>query len=455
MPDVIPAVDSVTGAFGPLVRNRLQADMQSAINTGVTDVIAGMPDVQQAVADKLAPLTTDTAVRALVTSASTTRTALDKRYKKRFSIDLGDYLTEGSTGVNDNAAVQAAVNDALAATDPINVEHPVFNNLVPTIWVPLGTFAIDNIIVNGSIKFLGVGGGIYAASVFSQRIAGQSMIYLGPDTDNTSNATVFENITFKSQSGTSDSNVAQVKTMPNIGSNSVYFRNCWFKTPERYAIWMTQGDDIQITGCTFDVSAFNAIKLGSSTGQVSNCRITNCTFFNIAVNAIEALNVRGLSVVGNSIYAGGAQSTFFTTFTTGTARGVTFTGNTIKDCNVGFFLSAGAGNLVRGITITGNTFDNIGSCLFDIEGGQTLTGLVFAHNQSINDAPFSAGAAFAAPGSGVTASIITENSLIAAGSTPRVFNMPDARTMGNRFTNNVGSGFAVNNNFANPAANGA
>jgi hypothetical protein len=365
------------------------------------------------------------------------------------SFNPKDYGAVGNGTVDDTAAIRATYTAALAATDPINVEKPVYDGLTPTVYVPLGTYVIDTITIAGTVNTFGVGGGIYAASVFLQRSAGQSMLILAADTDGSSNASVFENMTFKSASGTSDPTVAQVKTAPAIGSNSVYFRNCWFKTPETNAVWMTQGDDIQFIDCTFDVVPFTAIKLGDNpnTRSVSNVVVSGCTFFNIGVNAIEASLVNGLTIGNNKAYnADGYTNSVFLLVTSGQL--ISSANNTIS--NFAYVTKVFNGQVMRFSDVSYNT----ATCPYYFGGGGIIYGVTIV-GTTIHGKNAWAHGAFYAEGTGLQVSTISKNSIMPGGTTSLMFDMSDSRVTGNVFNENSSFRFSGNNNFANAAANGA
>jgi hypothetical protein len=248
--------------------------------------------------------------------------------------------------------------------------------------------------------------------------------------------------------------VAQIVTDSGITSNSVYFRNCWFKSPERYAIWLTQGDDIQVTGCTFDVSAYHSIRLGNATNVVTNMRVTNNTFYGITLRHIEVWNVRGLIVANNNAYApGGASTTFIDIYSGGPvlARDITVTGNVVK----GLYGFAALSTVTHTFTATGNTLVDVDGYLLTLTGGGVLYHLVFTGNTAVSTVAYAAGAAFSGPGCGLQVAVISQNSILAGATTALMFDMSDARVTDNRLTHNQGLRFTANNNFANPGANAA
>lgn len=214
--------------------------------------------------------------RILVTTAPTN---VGKRYKRVIAdgiLHLGWYgnLVEG--GTNDITTIlQAAVNDAVNVANPgVLGPYKPYSGNPGTVLIPAGDFEIRAAItINGSIRIKGQSGGTYSGSRLIQKTDGISIFLLGGDTDgpplgsendpnNGSNSTIIEDLMFKSGSATYTPNVAQIQTRSGIASNSVYIRNCWFQTPEYNAIWLTQADDVQISGCTFDIAAFDGIRLG-------------------------------------------------------------------------------------------------------------------------------------------------------------------------------------------------
>lgn len=363
----------------------------------------------------------------------------------------------GNGVADDTAAVQAAVNVAIASNTS-STEKPPYTGNNGTVFFPLGTYSVNEIQVPGTIHFLGAGGGTIGNSTLLQRTSGQAIVRLKKYSDALIiNSTKFENMSFKSESAAAGVDIAQIVADTNIFCYSVYIRNCWFKSPERYAIFLPQGDDIQISGCTFDVSGLNAIKFGVlfANNYVMNSSITDNTFYQIAVNHIEMLNARGITISGNRAYTHGTamtSSVFLTTYGALSARSIAVTGNSLYRVNGLAELST----TTKTISFTGNVINEAGGYLLSLRGGGIIYGLVFTGNaaESAVGVPYSS-APFTGVGCGLQQSIIAHNSITAGATNTRLFDLPDARVTGNIINNNVSLRFTSNNNFAVPANNGA
>jgi hypothetical protein len=103
-------VDSETFLLSDPVRAAWRADQVDLFTAAVSDAVAGMPDVAQAVVDKLTPLTSDTAVAPLLDSATAFRQKLDGRYLVTAPAPSGD-----TTGATDQAALQPLITAAQAS----------------------------------------------------------------------------------------------------------------------------------------------------------------------------------------------------------------------------------------------------------------------------------------------------------------------------------------------------
>lgn len=408
----------------------------------------------KATADAAQPAATlDAAVAGDVAdSGSNTRAALAKALVPVTNVREFGAVGDGVT--NDTAAVQAAITYALTATNPANGEVPPHTGVSPTVFFPLGTYKVGELQIPGTVRLLGEGGGTYANATLLQSADGQSIVRLKADTDGSSNSTVFENLTFKSASATSSATVAQVITDTGIASNSVYFHNCWFKTPETYAIWMTQGDDIKIDHCTFDVAAYHAIRFGSGAGNVvSNAEVSNCTFYDVAATHIMLDNVSGVCIDGNRMNGNNNTTAIFidapSTGATAIAT-VTVTGNQAN--SLGGF--AKVPTLAGGVTISGNAIRDASEYVVALAGGGVLYGFVFTGNVVYNPGP-STYSPIIGTGCGLQGSIISGNSFINAGvAQALVIEDNDARVIDNHLAGNAKVGFTAFHNLATPASNG-
>jgi hypothetical protein len=97
---------------GP-VRDAWRADEQDLFSQGVQDAISGMPDIVTAVTQKVATLTSDSAVSGLFTGSSTARASLPVRYLAGAGID--------PTGASDSSAAVQAMLTASADGDTLMV----------------------------------------------------------------------------------------------------------------------------------------------------------------------------------------------------------------------------------------------------------------------------------------------------------------------------------------------
>ena len=430
--------------------------------------VQGLPGISSALPDS--------AVASYLTSESQSRVALEKVTEAVFTPQMFGAIGDGVA--NDTVAVQAAVDAALAATNPVNwfAGHAYVAGQTSRVHFPMGTYSVNEIQVNGTVKLTGVGGYIYTASVIRQRSAGQNIFLFGSDTDGQTNSTVIEDLTFKSGSGTSDPNVAQLKTTLDVKyASSFYIRNCWFMTPERYAIWFTQGGDIEIEGCTFDVAGFGMIKLGISglgpdglVHRVEASRINNNTFAMATNSCIELSNATGITITGNRLINSAGSTPTTAVFinanndSIGAAASVArfaATGNTVERV-YGFASLTATGTLTdaQAAVITGNFIHNAYGHILRIVGTGIYYGLNFTGNtvKSASDS-FAEGSAFSAISTGVQASVISHNSVMAGATTPLLFDISKGSlaVSNNIFNSNVSINFTANNNFNSPSTNGA
>jgi hypothetical protein len=382
----------------------------------------------------------------------------------------GDGFGGVNYGTDDTQAIQAAINFASQSANP-GVYGIVsgFNSRNSIVYVPFGTYSVTNTInVPGMVTLQGETGISYSGSIIGQQTGGISLFNLTPDTDGVSNGCGFRNLLMRmspTSAPVGDQNVAAITCTPNISSNSIYIKDCFFQVSPGncYSIFLERGDDIQISGCTFDVGSF-AIKLGSAINaahnfgdSVTNCTIQNNTLFAISNRAIQLVNVSNINIIGNRLY--GTAQAFGIDINSDTvkATNINIVGNTFEQGVNGIWINSNA----KKINITSNIFTKCTDAVVRLAGGSIVTNLIIqSNNISGNFLPisgqFNSGGAIDGNGCGMTNSIIKDNIIQGnengTNSTVAI-NFPDTRTTGNNIKENIIYGFSGPNVIANPAQN--
>lgn len=337
------------------------------------------------------------------------------RYKRIIDgpISIRWFGAKGDGSNFDSApAIQSAINFATEFQDPARdgAFSSKWKGRDLTVYIPQGIYKINKTIhISGTIRLQGSAGGAYAGSQLIQGVPGISIISLDAGTDKVSNATVIEDIIFKSGSAKQSPNVAQIIIGTSNG-NSNYIRNCWFQTPENLAIWITKGGDIQISGCTFDVSPFHAIAIGKpGIPPTIDISITDNTFFEVALDVIRLYSAKGVTVSGNRI-SNSNNSSHATTFINGSGADIitslAVTGNEYTNvrnfihlpinlfgCSIssntgyksdGYFLKVSQPGVIYGASIIGNSiYSNAtdkSNKLIDIGANSGMQGSVIVGN---------------------------------------------------------------------------
>lgn len=362
-----------------------------------------------------------------------------------------DFGAKGDGSTDDTAAVQNAVNAALNDSTPNDVENPQYTGGTPVVYFPKGTYSVAQINIPGALVLRGCGGGIYASSTLRQRNEGAHIISFTADTDGNSNCSVVEDLTFKSGSASS-ALVAQIKCDAPQG-NSMYYRRCWFKTPERYGIWQTRGNDVVVEDCTFDVAPFHGIRFGSDGVGVTDSRIINNTFFHVALNCVELYNASRIVIEGNNV-AGQVNPVLNSSCFVNclAASDIAIATNTVYGSSR-FMLIDGNQGCVS-FAVTGNICTAVETSILEVTGTGVVYQFVMTGNKFQSTSSFTSGQAFAAPNAALENAVIAMNSIIAGAATTRLFNMPDARTTLNVMGPNAPLRFQTNNNFQDLAGNG-
>jgi Pectate lyase superfamily protein len=373
-------------------------------------------------------------------------------------------------GTDNTDPIQAAFNYAASASDPgVYGIANGFNGANAVVYFPYGSYAISRqITLSGQIEVRGEGGKSYSGSVISQQTKSESIFVLTPDSDNSANGCGFTDL-FLRMNGVGG--VACIKTQNNISNNSIYIRNCFFQlssaTGACFGIELSRGDDIQISGCTFDTGSYG-IRLGSPTNPadtpfgntVQNCTVENCTFFGLSTKCMHLVNVSNINITSNRFYANGTTSYTMAIDISSEntkAENINIIGNTIERAVMGVVIT----NIAKKVNITSNIFTKCTDAAIRLSGGTIMNDLIIQSNQiSGNFLPisgqFNSGGAIDGNGCGMTHSIIKDNIIQGnengTNSTVAI-NFPDPRTTGNNIKENIIYGFSGPNIIANPAQN--
>jgi hypothetical protein len=382
-------------------------------------------------------------------------------------------------GADDTQPIQAAINWAAQAANPgLYGIVSGYNNHSSVCYFPFGEYVVlDEITIPGTVNLKGEGGGSYTGSVINQGTKNKSLFVLTNDTDGGSSAGHFEDLFLRIGGSTNTAETSAITAQPNKSNNSIYIRNCFFQVTADFAtcIDFPRGDDIQISGCTFDTGR-RCLKLGSVANAsytfgttVANCTIQNCTFFGMVDSFMRLINVENLNIVGNRMYGGRSFNSpvgtpvgidmFNADLTnpTDNIKNVNIVGNTIAECGIAIQIPT----LARKVTIHSNIFTKISKRAISIEGGNTVDSISIQSNQiSGNFVPvsgaISAGGAINGGGCGMINSIIKDNIIQGnenGTNSTIAINFPDTRTTGNNIKENIIYGFSGPNVIANPAQN--
>jgi hypothetical protein len=253
----------------------------------------------------------------------------------------------------------------------------------------------------------------------------------------------FEDLTVLSNTGGTGSLIHVVRGGSGSTCNSQRYSNLVLGTPQAQALNIEAGDDIMARDCLVDVSATNAVSLGTATAAdaVSNATFSGWRFYSVATRCFLLYNVQGLQISAPSVYPNGAGRTTY--FIDGynslpyQIKNVSVHGGVLKnvDCIakltsvngfsmvglVGESIGAGAGATLSGVELTGAGNTNVTiadctlSCSFDtkhVYDDSNATGGVAAVNIQGNTFINSGGGAGQALVCGNSTGIIANNSFI-------------------------------------------
>lgn len=330
------------------------------------------------------------------------------------------------------ARIQAAVNYAV-------VSNIVDNARPCTVFLPHGTYEIDDEIeITGAVAIVGDGAPMSISGARIIQTVRDKSVFVVRDATNA--AVYFDRILLKDASGAGNYTTGLFKADSAVSSgNSFYFRDCWFSTPPGYAINIDcQSDDLQIHGCTFDVTAKKFIKLGSATKALSNISVQGNTFYAGADGDgyIDAYQVISGVISGNRFYTGGYHAPYAVTFPNALSSNVEINGNTC--IGVDTFVTTQSSY----IGISGNTVSS-SVVPIAIGGGTGVTRLRIVNN-TLNGASGAFGI-IDCTGTQLAYSIITGNLIDGNDESDYALNLLPAYYRYNIIGDNIVVGCGVNN----------
>jgi hypothetical protein len=391
----------------------------------------------------------------------------------------GDGFGGVNYGADDTQPIQAAINWAAQAANPAAFGIASgYNNHSSVCYFPFGTYGVfDEITIPGTVNLKGEGGGSYSGSVINQGAKNKSLFVITNDTDGGSSAGHFEDLFLRILTTSNTIETSAITAQPNKSNNSIYIRNCFFQVTADFAtcIDFPRGDDIQISGCTFDTGR-RCLRLGSPVNAaytrgntVTNCTIQNCTFFGLVDTCMRLISVENLNIIGNRMYgslgfnAGVGVPVAIDIHNadlpglTNKANNINIIGNTISECGTAIQIAT----LARKINIHSNIITKCSKRAISFEGGGPVDSISIQSNQIAGNFQPIVGASSGAGaingwGCGLINSIVKDNIIQGnengTNSTVAI-NFPDPGTTGNNIKENIIYGFSGPNVIANPAAN--
>lgn len=237
--------------------------------------------------------------------------ALGRSWERAFdgSAHVGWFGAKGDAVADDTAAQNSATEYVQNTYDPAAFASDSPANGPCSLQYHAGLFRTNGTIaVHKKVAFRGDGPAEFSS--------GTRLIQFNPAVDLFKISPIaqgmsvsFENMALRG-AGTGAGSLINIERT-TAGCNSQRYYNMVFGTPPTLSMRIQVGDDIIIDNCLFDVSALDAISLGTSleADAVSNVRINSPAFFAVNRKCIVAYNIDGLQIACAQVYPNGAGRT--------------------------------------------------------------------------------------------------------------------------------------------------
>lgn len=289
----------------------------------------------------------------------------------------------------DTGAIQEAVAEVERNTRfEIDGSSTPFLGPGELVW-PQGVFLVDDaIVITRSLRLRGEGQAEFSSGArIQQQRKGKDLFRVEPIAQGCSVG--LSNLSLRANGGGATGGaLLRVSAAAAGHCNSIRIENVVFGTPQTYAVNIERGDDVLISGCLFDVSGAQCVRLGAAAPghRVSNARIVDSYFFAIAQTCIEAADVDGLIARGNNLVTNTTTRTFlYTPEKAKRCRNIVVQGNTLR--NVDCFVDVTG---VEGVVIDANIGDALGAGVSPrraiIQCAGTCSGVVVTGNRLTGEA---------------------------------------------------------------------
>lgn len=285
----------------------------------------------------------------------------------------GDY--NGSSGTDDTAAIQAAINWVQSNTNTVASGSYSPSAGTGVLFFPQGSYKVTApLIFTVKLCILGEGQTEYSyGSRITQVTQNTDIFQAAPSAGSTSFS--IENMILRSNAGAGTGHLVNTVRTGGGYINSQRYVNCTFAQPQSMALYLA-GDDIAIQNCLFDVStqSGDVIQLGTPSYLATNVRINGSNFFYCTNSCVKLVNVDGFTWSGNTVTQPNGTTKTLRVFdaisTTPTlATNINICGGTIKGPRTLF-----GGANVTNVVINGLTVSGGGIGTGEINNMITLTG---------------------------------------------------------------------------------
>jgi hypothetical protein len=231
-------------------------------------------------------------------------------------LSVMDFGATGNGVTDDTAAIQAAINQAMLASNPgsFGSNSPAAGS--PIVFFPSGYYRVTAALnVTNHVAFEGEGQSEYSSGsrIFMATLATDLFNCTPPASGG---SITFEKLTLRALAA-STGNLIRMRKNGAASWNSQRYIDMCFGQPQNVGVQIDSGDDIAFENCLWDVGLTGAtqagVVLGTTTAgeAASNVRFVNCNWFDQQLACVRVNRVDGLSFSGCTAYTDASTRTQF------------------------------------------------------------------------------------------------------------------------------------------------